>query len=67
MKSVTLYMGLVLYHFDSIFLITVTVFPTHFPQRNKRHNETNIIPYLQLLKIHGKNSLMVQIFRSFEA
>ena len=36
-----------LYHFDSIFLIPVTVFPTRFPHRNseKRHYETNIIPY----------------------
>ena len=37
-----------LYHFDSIFLIPVTVFPTRFPHRNseKRHYETNIIPCL---------------------
>ena len=35
-------------HFDSIFFIPVTVFPTRFPHRNseKRHYETNIIPYL---------------------
>ena len=36
-----------LYHFASIFLIPVTVFPTRFPHRNseKCHYETNIIPY----------------------
>ena len=41
-----------LYHFDSIFLIPVTVFPTRFPHRNseKRHYETNIIPYLGTLE-----------------
>ena len=39
---------LVLYHFDSVFLITVTVFSTHFPHRNSknRHYETNIISKL---------------------
>ena len=41
-----------LYHFDSVFLIAVTVFPTHFPHRNseKRHYETNIFPYLATLE-----------------
>ena len=39
----TLY-NLDLYHFDSVFLIAVTVFPTHFPHRNseKHHYETNL-------------------------
>ena len=37
-------MILYLYHFDSVFLISVTVFPTHFPHRNsaKLHYETNM-------------------------
>ena len=41
-----------LYHFDSIFLIPVTVFPNRFPHRNskKRYYETNIIPYLATLE-----------------
>ena len=47
-----------LYHFDSVFLIAVTVFPTHFPHRNleKRHYETNTVsfPTLLPLKIVGK-------------
>ena len=36
-------------HFDSAVLIPASVIiPTHFPHRNseKRHHETNIIPYL---------------------
>ena len=47
LKQTMSYDKMSLYHFDSIFLIPVTVFPTRFPHKNlkKRHYETNIIPY----------------------
>ena len=53
-----------LYHFDSIFLIPVTVFTTRFPHRNleKRHYETNIIPYFATFENSWEKLIIRAIF-----